>query len=119
MAPVENRAYPRVSFNVDVDYKIVSAPERASSPTTRSKNISENGIRIVTLEKINPDTVLDLKFLLPGSKEAVLATARVVWAKEFMVGNLNSSKACDTGLEFVSISKEDKGKINQFVRSGS
>ena len=117
MAFVERRAFPRVSFNVEVSYKIISSPEKISDLTMRSKDISGGGIRIVALERLDPDTMLDLKFLLPGSKEPISAIGRVVWTEEFTVGTLDSSKACEAGVQFVSISKEDRQKINQFVLS--
>jgi len=117
MAFVERRAFPRVSFDVEVNYKIISLPEKVSDLTMRSKDISEGGIRIVALEMLDPGTMLDLKFLLPGLKEPMSAIARVVWTEEFMVGTLSSSKAYEAGVEFVSISKEDREEINQFVVS--
>jgi c-di-GMP-binding flagellar brake protein YcgR len=115
MAFDEKRAFPRVSLNVKVDYKIISSPEKVPDPMILSKDISEIGIRIVAFERLNPYTMLDLKFLLPGSKESISATGRAVWSKESMVGTSSSSKAYEIGVEFVSISKEDREKINQFV----
>lgn len=115
MALVERRAFPRVSLDVEVDYKIISSPKEISDPMIHSKDISESGIRIVVLEKMNPDTILNLKFSLPGSQELILVTGKVAWIEEFMVGTLSSSKAYEVGVEFSSISKEDREKINQFV----
>jgi c-di-GMP-binding flagellar brake protein YcgR len=117
MASVEKKAFPRVYFDVEVEYKIISSPEKISDPMIRSKDTSEGGITIAALERLDPYTMLALKFLLPGSRESISATARVVWIEEFMVGTLNSSKAYEAGVEFVSISKEDREKINQFVLS--
>ncbi|MBM3246442.1 MAG: PilZ domain-containing protein [Candidatus Omnitrophica bacterium] len=115
MAFAERRAFPRLACNAEVDYTIISAPKQAANPTIQSKDISAGGIRIVTLEKLNPETMLDLKFWLPDSREAISAAGKVVWAEEFTVGNLKSSKACETGVEFISISEEDREKIKQFV----
>ncbi|MFH1190813.1 MAG: PilZ domain-containing protein [Candidatus Omnitrophota bacterium] len=112
----EKRAFPRVSLNIEVDYAIISLPESGS--LIHSKDISEGGIRIVALEKLAPQTMLKLKFLLPGSKEPVCVTGKVIWADEFSVGTLSSSKAYETGVEFVSINKEDRAKINKFVFCG-
>jgi len=117
MAFIEKRIFPRVSFNVEVRYKIISSPERISDSMIRSKDISEGGIRIIALERLNPHTMLDLNFFPPGSKESISATARVAWTEEFIVGTLSSSKAYETGIEFVSISKEDREKIKQLVAS--
>jgi len=115
MAFVEKRVFPRVSLNVEVGYKIISSPEQISNPLIHTKDISESGIRIVALERLDPDTLLDLEFLLPGLNEPISATGRAVWTEEFMVGTLSSSQAYEVGVEFVSISKEDREKINQFV----
>jgi c-di-GMP-binding flagellar brake protein YcgR len=115
MAFNERRSFPRVPINVEIAYKIISLPEKISNPMIRSKDISETGIRIIVLERLDPYTMLDIEFLLPGSKEPIFATGRTIWMEEFMVGSLNSSKAYEVGIEFVSISKEDREKIHQFT----
>ncbi len=115
MTTNERRAFPRVSLRVGVGYKVIASLEKKTGPLICSKDISETGIRIVALEKLNPGVMLEIKFLLPDLKESISVIGRVVWTEEFMVGNLSSSKAYEVGVEFVSVNKEDKEKINQFV----
>jgi c-di-GMP-binding flagellar brake protein YcgR len=115
MAHAERRIFPRVPLNVEIDYKKISRPEKTSDPGIHSEDISESGIRILALEELNPDTMLELKFSLPGLKEPICVTGTTVWIDEFTVGTLSSSKAYEVGIKFDSISPEDRNKINQFV----
>lgn len=117
MAFVERRVFPRVSFNVEVNYKIQSSLKEIPDSMADSKNISEGGVCFVAFERLNPGTILNLRLLLPDSKQLIYVTGRVVWVEEFTVGNLNSSKAYETGIEFVFIREKDRERIKQFVLS--
>ena len=114
---VEKMAFQRLLFSVEVEYKVVSSPEVLAALKARSKNISAGGIRLVVLEKLRAGTVLDLKFLLSGSPEPVRAKGMVAWTEEYTVGSLDSSKAYDAGIEFISIKQKDKARIQQYVQS--
>jgi len=119
MAFIEKRAFRRLLFNVEVEYKVVSAPEELSALMVHSKNISAGGIRLVILEKLDLGTILALKFFLPDSTKPTCATGRVVWTEEYTIGTLDSSKAYDAGIEFVSIKQEDRARIHNYVHSRS
>lgn len=115
MAIVERRAFPRLLFNVEVEYKIMLLPEGIEALKAYSKDISGGGIRLMTPERLVCDSILELKFFLPGSREPIFVTGRVVWTEKFEEGALGPAEAYDAGIEFISIRPEDKEKIRQYV----
>lgn len=111
---IERRKYPRLNFNIEVEYNIANQDNTASA-VTQSKNIGSGGICIISLDKINVGDNINLKFSLPDSNEVINAKGVVIWVDEYSVGDISSSKAYDTGIEFTSIQDTDRAKIKQFV----
>lgn len=116
MVIAERRRFPRLSLNVEVEYKILEQIE-PEFVITETKNLSAGGIRIILLEKVNIGTLLELKFLIPDLNKILSAIGKVVWIEEFIVGDIKTGKAYDAGIEFINISKEDREKIKQYVIS--
>lgn len=110
----ERRKYPRLKFNVDVDYKILRESGFIST-TAESKNIGAGGVCIIALERFGVGSSLSLKFSLPGAPKPIKAIGRVAWIAEFSVGDAPLHTAYDTGIEFTEISDEDREKINEYV----
>jgi c-di-GMP-binding flagellar brake protein YcgR len=115
-ATIEKRRFPRLFFNVDVEYKKLEEGE-SSGIKTRSKNISARGIRLILLEKIKLQTNIELRFSLPDTQEKIVATGKVVWIEEFSVGDAPSNLAYDAGIEFITVSKADRERIVKFPQN--
>lgn len=110
----EKRRYPRLKFNVDVEYKILRETG-FNSTKAESKNIGAGGICIIALEKFDIGNSLSLKFSLPGAEKSIKAIGKVAWVSEFSIGNVPLHTAYDTGIEFTDINDEDREKINEYV----
>ncbi len=116
MDPLERRAFPRLYYNVEVEYNVLS--DQPSGPTEGfSRNVSEGGICILTLDKFTVGDHIDLSFSLPGAEKPIKATGKVAWVEEFSVGDTSSSKAYDAGIHFININDADKQRIHQHVIS--
>jgi uncharacterized protein (TIGR02266 family) len=110
----EKRVFPRLSLNVDIDYRPVN--DSCDMPIkSYSRNISAGGLCILTLEKYNPGTCLSLSFNMPGEVEPINTTGMVMWIKEFNIGDLKSNTAYDVGVEFVNLNEDDMRKISQYT----
>lgn len=114
----ERRRYPRLAFNADVDYSVGDSQDNATL-STQSKNLSESGIRIILLEKVDTGKVLDLIFSLPGISEPLKIKGRVVWTEKFTVGDIGQNAAYDTGIEFMDISEDSRNTISRFLRKSA
>jgi len=115
MDSAEKRRFPRLTYNVGIEYKIIDSPNNADNAVIFSKNISAGGICIFSLSKFSPGAKLDIKFSLPDSQEDIYAVGRVMWQEEFTIGDTASSRAFEAGVEFLEIQDQDKEKINQYI----
>lgn len=115
MGFAERRVFPRLLFNVEVEYHALFSSEGTQPSSAYSKNISVGGICLMTPDRLDCDNLLELKFFLPDSGEPVRATGRVVWTKKFEAGILGPAEAYDSGIEFISIAPEERERIKQYV----
>ena len=109
----ERRSFPR--FNLLVD---VSVGRRVSSQKEKllmTKNISQGGACIIAYEELKLGDLLDLKIHLPDSGEEIKVIGKVVWCKEFSIGNEQKGKRFDVGVEFVGLNDNTFGKINKYL----
>jgi c-di-GMP-binding flagellar brake protein YcgR len=114
MPVIERRRFPRLAFNVEVEYKVLEA-EATEALASYSKDISAVGICIILLDKVDKGTLLDLKFFLPDLNRTIFAQGRVVWTEEFVVGDMKTGKAFEAGIEFTKLDDVDQETIKQFV----
>lgn len=113
--PEEKRRFVRLSASVDVNYTKKEAVLEEKS--LRTKDISAGGICIISFEPLQESGLLDLKISIPEEASPINAVGRVVWVKEFIIGDISKGKRYDVGVEFIKISGEDRNKINKYVFS--
>lgn len=110
----DKRKFPRLSVNVEVNY-VVAGEEAPEYFTTASKNLSTGGVCIVVFEKMDTGTLLDLRFSVPELNKFIIAKGRVVWIRELSIQGKTTDAGFEAGIEFVTISEEDRRKIEEFV----
>ena len=104
-AAVERRRTQRAPVTVRIEYSTVDA---LFSDFTR--NINEGGVFIETDCPGEIDTVVHLRFRLPGTREALKVTGRVAWIEPGADG-----KPEGMGVEFENLSASDRERINDLV----
>jgi c-di-GMP-binding flagellar brake protein YcgR len=109
----ERRRFVRLNILADVIYKKVTPANREKLSLT--KNISKGGICLIVYEELKEEDILELEIYLPEDKNPILAKGRIVWIKEFIVGDLSKGKRYDTGIEFIEANDEDLNKIDKYV----
>jgi len=114
----ERRKFARLNILVDVSYTKHDTAEKQKLSVT--KNISQGGICFVGYELVHEQDIIDLNVYLPGgSKEPVEAMGKVVWVKEFTIGDNPKNKRYDVGVEFTEISDQDSEKIETYMQEHS
>jgi c-di-GMP-binding flagellar brake protein YcgR len=112
---LERRKFSRLNILVDVSY--AKKDSLSSDNLTLTKNISKGGICFVGYEKLNESDVIDLKIFLPGEKLPIAATAKVVWVKEFVIGDPSRGVRYDVGVEFIAIQEGNIKKFDNYMQS--
>ena len=77
-----------------------------------TRNVGENGLRIISNEFIPPATNLILEIFLPSLIGQIRALCKVIWAEKRRYSN-----QYDIGMEFIEITEEDKRYIAEFIEA--
>ncbi len=110
----DKRKYPRLFFNVKIDYQKVDA-NALPLANTYSKNIGGGGICMFSLEKLETGTGIKLTFTLPDHNKTVEALGKVVWVDRFSIEDRQNETAYEAGIEFVDINDKDRALIQTYV----
>ncbi|MFH1784515.1 MAG: PilZ domain-containing protein [bacterium] len=106
----ERRKFVRLQKPVEVKYKFAS--ESSKDEETKTRDISEGGVRIMMNTKILPGNIIDLEIILPDTAEPIKALGETVWEEEFLEGR---NLAYEIGVKFIKISPKDREKISKHV----
>ena len=103
-APAERRGTRRVTVRTEV-----IRDGKPSVSFGRGENLSEGGMMLVSAETFPVDSVVKVRFTLPGPGPAVVVTseAKVAWTKP----------GGGTGIQFVDMQDEFRQAIIRFVES--
>jgi c-di-GMP-binding flagellar brake protein YcgR len=107
---VERRRFPRVKADFGVEYKIKDT--NSSLIKAVSVDISEAGIMMKTSEKLDIESLLELKLTLPSPYGNIDTLACVVHILE---NSWDESLPYRCGLEFRELKEEDRERIRKFV----
>jgi len=110
-ANFEKRKHPRFSVDLPVEY----SPADLSADQGRARNASEGGLLLYLPEQMKIGRHLRLKlFLTIGSElNAIETLVEVVWMDIHLDKDWGDYR---TGVRFVEISTEDRGKLGAFLR---
>jgi len=111
----ERRKFPRFNFLVDVSFKKKTSILKEKLSLT--KNISGVGVCLISYDELKESDVLDLQIYFPDTKEPMKVMGRVVWVKEFVIGDPLKGKRFDVGVEFLGLDEKAMQKINQHLFS--
>jgi diguanylate cyclase (GGDEF)-like protein/PAS domain S-box-containing protein len=106
----DNRKSERV--NTGNDY----VAELIVSDSSMIRNISSNGICVVTPYMLKKDNIYSVKIHSDNAKVFSLS-AVVVWSASMRKGMVNSADRYETGLMFIDLDKERKSVLNQFIKN--
>ena len=110
---LERRKYPR--FNLLVDVNISRKNDRGTNSCSRSRNISQGGICFIAYERVRELDVLNLEIVLPDSDGPINVAGKVVWVREFVIGDSPTGRRFDVGVEFLDIAQDTLDKIKNYL----
>jgi uncharacterized protein (TIGR02266 family) len=106
----ERRAAPRVLVDLDVDYRSENTYLFASS-----RDISETGIFVRTLEPLPPGTQLNLRFRPDDANEVLELEGEVMWVNPYRpdaLANLDPGM----GVRFVPLRTAMRKRLLELIR---
>jgi uncharacterized protein (TIGR02266 family) len=103
----ERRAYPRAEVKIEIEFKYT-----IDFVTSYMLNISKGGLFIRTDEALPLNTIVFLRFTMPGDTKPIETEGKVVWC------NTNKAKGYfprGMGIKFLNLNSDDAEKIKYFV----
>jgi len=113
----ERRRFFRIPFQAVLQCKPHRKSDKSKTKMTEAsealtKNISQSGILINSIKKLNIGQYLDLKITIPSMEgySSVNIAGKVVWVRRL------NSKSYDCGIEFTLIKATDADVIGDFIQ---
>ena len=97
----EKRSAERVELNID----LVNSTDNVLS----LKNVSEQGVCVITSEKYSVGRYFTRSFILPNGS-GINIFGKVMWQKG------KNHKLYETGVKFVSLGSTDREHLNQYIK---
>lgn len=109
---LNRRKFPRANYPC----QIVLSTEPSSEPIrTVTENIGAGGLACMVQRKMDQFSPISFMLHLPDQSSPVSGYGTVAWAIERREFNRPASPTYDTGIEFTSISPQDKSRIQKIV----
>jgi hypothetical protein len=105
----EKRKNERLYITLDVEFDISTHQHWV---TSSSKNISINGICLLTKEHLPVGTLLFIKFYIPDIDTLIDVTGEVIWHGEH---SLSDEQYYENGIKFIEIKSSYKELISKFI----
>ncbi|MGD9014478.1 MAG: PilZ domain-containing protein [Candidatus Omnitrophota bacterium] len=103
------REYVRISKSLEVKYQIKDGILGSGS---RSLDISKGGIRLPTIQKLKPGTILELEIRLQDFSQPIKAIGEVMWVSQRQLGRY----PFEVGVKFIEVTPIDKELLNGFCK---
>ena len=111
----EKRRFPRLNYNVEVEWKKVDRSKGGTLEANVTKNISEGGICLMVDDSVRPQDMLELKIMLP-TQATISVKGAVRWVESFGIAGEKSQPRHEAGIEFVEIDDQDREKMKKFTK---
>lgn len=105
---VDKRKYQRIPKSAIVRFRLAGSHLGMSS---KSEDVSEEGMRLLAVQRLEPGMNLDLNFQLDDYSEAISAKGRVVWYSD----RDNVYYPFTVGLRFYKIDTGNRKRIRDYI----
>jgi uncharacterized protein (TIGR02266 family) len=103
----ERRAYPRAEARIEVEFK-----KDIDFASSYMINISKGGLFLKTDDAYPLNTIVFLRFTMPGDTEPVETEGKVVWSNTSRIKEVFPR---GMGIKFLKLKPNDAEKIKKFV----
>ncbi|MFC1658414.1 PilZ domain-containing protein [Candidatus Omnitrophota bacterium] len=109
--PEKNRRHHvRVSKNLEISYQVINDVLRYGS---HSMDVSKGGIRFPAIQRLKPETVMELEIRLQDIVKPIAATGEVVWLSRKKSGQF----PYEVGVKFIQISSIDVEILSSYCNN--
>lgn len=107
----ERRKVPRL--NILVTYVLIGEDQKREASIT--KNISADGLCIISDRELKNDSFVSLEIDLFDEQPALKIKGKIIWNNEIGFGIESEKKDYEVGIEFIEIDDSSRRRISEYV----
>jgi len=114
----DKRKAERLSLPIKFSFALHELPLDVSSPEWiqpfRVDDVGGNGLRFISINKIERNTSISLKIILPDNSKPIIFTGESVWCQAISDANC-STKIYAIGVKFHKMNHEDRKRFVGYI----
>jgi c-di-GMP-binding flagellar brake protein YcgR len=107
----ERRRFIRLEVPIELKYVVEEDPSQMRKRVT-TKDLSCDGLRLLSEVKIDDGAILDLNLTIPGANNPVHIKGKAIWTKRAAT---EDSAPFEVGVEFVQIEEDNKNTFLKYL----
>ena len=109
----EKRNYIRLDFQLQLNFNKEDGSGESFPAIT--KNISAEGLRFTSDQKLEKGSKIDFEIDLPNREKPVHFKGEVVWSKAASSADKGKKGNYDIGIKFVEVDKKDRNALMLYI----
>ncbi len=110
----ERRRFIRFDLDTNVRYRFFDGMSIDESMQAKAKNLSAEGVCIVTQKEIPRNKDIELDISLPGKKAPVRIHGKVLWTHKIKGVDKNMPDRFEAGIRLYTIDKADENTLLKY-----
>ncbi len=107
----ERRRFIRLEVPVELKYVVEDDPSQMRRHVA-TKDLSCDGLRFISEQKIDEGAFLDINLTIPGANNPVHIKGRAIWAKKT---SSEDTAPFEVGVEFTQIEEDNKNTFLKYL----
>jgi len=108
----DRREFIRFDFDANIKFRFFDKIDE--NVRGKAKNLSAEGVCIVTEKEIPRDKDVELDIYLPGKKKPVRVHGSVVWTHKIKSTGKKTASRFETGIKLYTIDKDDENSLLKY-----
>jgi len=110
----ERRRFIRFDLNTNIKFTYFDKMNVDESFKGKAKNLSAEGVCIVTRKEIPRDKNIELDISLPGKKTPARIHGRVIWTHRVKGTDKNTPDRFESGIKLYTMDKDDENTLLRY-----
>lgn len=111
---IERRKFIRFDFDASIKFKLSESSNVDKSMEAKAKNLSAEGLCIVTEKEIPRDRNIELNIFLPGKKRAVRVHGKIIWTHRVKGADKSAAGTFESGIKLYTVDKDDENTLLRY-----
>jgi len=111
---VERRKFIRFDFDANVKFKVSENADVSENINGKAKDLSGEGVCIVTEKELPREKDIQLDIFLPGKKAPIRVQGKVIWTQRIKSADKNTSDHFENGIKIYVVDKNDENTLLKY-----